>query len=238
MTLDEHYRLWRKASGHEADLRMQEVRKRVAENRPDDWLWLRESLSYEFAKKASDRERKWFVFSIFDLRSVPEWLFSSMLLAGVFEPNPSLNRRFIEPCVRSFGARRVLEELLRHLETGTDIEKAGAASALYWVNANPKKEELGDVHQRIRCQLLREFIDNADIEVRRNIIPGLDLEPKLYPEEYRALVPIAVEIARSAPDHPDEYIRHRVEIQLRSHGSALDIHDDPAYFYREFQNGN
>src|SRR3954471_10467086 len=113
MTWDEHYRTWsevRGDPGQEALRQMQAARRRVAENTPDDWRWLAGALD--------DPERKWFVADVFKFQPVPKRLFTTMLRAGVLERNPSFNRAFIEPCVRSFGGRRVLEELLRHLESG------------------------------------------------------------------------------------------------------------------------
>lgn len=217
MTWDEHYRLWsevRRKPGQDAHWRMQAARKRVAENTPDDWLWLREALA--------DPERKWFVALVFKFQPVPKRLFGAMLLAGVLERNPSLNRVFIEPCVRSLGGRAVLERLARYLEIGTEAEKAGAASALYWAGGNPRGEDLHELHQRLRSRMLWEFVHNANLDVRRRIIPRLRLEPEAYPEELRSLIPIAVEIARS---HPDPYIRHRVEIQLGAGGPFMAIPD-------------
>src|SRR2546429_73912 len=113
---------------------MQAARKRVAQNTPADWLWLAESLAHP--------ERKRVGAGVFKFQPVPRRLFRPMLWAGVLERNPSYNRVFIEPCVRSLGGRRVLEELLRYLESGTDEEKAGAASALYWAGGNPRRQEL------------------------------------------------------------------------------------------------
>jgi hypothetical protein len=217
MTWGEHYRLWckvRRQPGQEAHRRMQAARLRVAQNTPDDWRWLAESLN--------DPDRKWFVAQVFQFQPVPKRLFKSMLRAGVLERNPSLNRVFIEPCVRSLGGRRVLEELLRYLECGTDVEKAGAASAFYWAGHNPLGEDLAELRQRIDWQMLREFVGNEDVQVRRRIIPLLRLEPDSYPEELRPLVARAVAIARA---HPDEYIRHRVEIQLGAGGPFMAIPD-------------
>jgi hypothetical protein len=57
----------------------------------------------------------------------------------------------------------------------------------------------------------REFISNEDIDVRRCILPGLSLRSKHYPAELHALVTEAIRIGRA---HPDEYIRHRVEIRV------------------------
>ena len=215
MNWHEHYHLWsevRRKPGEAAHLRMQAARKRVAENTSDDWRWLRESLD--------DPDRKWFVAEVFKFQPVPKRLWGPMLRAGVMERDPSFNRVFIDPCVRSFGGQRVLEELLLLLESGTDVEKAGAASAFYWVRGNPEKEDLTEMRERIYRQMLREFVANEDLQVRRRIIPMLPLERRKYPKELRPLVARAVEIARA---HPDEYIRHRVEIQLGACGPFIAI---------------
>ncbi|HEX8693605.1 MAG TPA: hypothetical protein VF746_14375 [Longimicrobium sp.] len=219
-TWDEHYRLWseaRRGPGQDVGPRLQAARRRVARNTPGDWRWLTEALA--------DAERKWFVAGVFERHPVPGRLLGPMLRAGVLERNPSFNRLFIEPCVKSLGGRRVLEELLRYLEGGTDAEKAGAASALYWAGGNPRNEELGELRERLRCRMLREFVGNPDLDVRRRIVPMLWLEPEAYPEELRPLVPAAVEIARS---HPDEYIRHRVEVQLGAGGPLMALPDTGA----------
>jgi len=56
-----------------------------------------------------------------------------MLRAAVYERDVSLNREFIESCVRSYGVVRIFENLLCYLQEGTDYEKSGAVSAFYWV---------------------------------------------------------------------------------------------------------
>jgi hypothetical protein len=141
-----------------------------------------------------------------------------MLFAGVLEKNPSYNRDFIEPCVKSFGPETLLIQLLEYLESGSDEEKAGAASALYWVGGDD--DSTADLRQRIRCQLLREFVHNSHLEVRRRIIPMLELRARKYPKDLRPLTRQAIDIARS---HSDEYIRHRVEIQLGGCGPLLPL---------------
>jgi hypothetical protein len=117
------------------------------------------------------------------------------------------------------------------VENGTDVEKAGAVNALYWGGmslsfpANTQKFsvenatlesrtaylDLKDVWERKRCLFLREFVSNENVDVRRSIIPSLCLDETAYPAEIRPLVPIAIDIARK---HHDDYIRHRVEVQL------------------------
>lgn len=222
MTWDEHYRQWfevRRKPGPEADQRMRAARKRVGLNTAEDWQWL--------AMALADPDRKWFVAGVFKFQPIAKRLFGPMLHAGVLELNPSLNSMFIEPCVRSLGARRVLEALLQYLESGTNEEKAGAASAVYQADwaGNPRREEIAEVRERIRWQMLREFVGNSDLNVRRRIIPMLRLVPEAYPEALRPLVPVAVEVARA---HPDEYIRHRVEVQLGAGGPFMAIPDTGA----------
>jgi hypothetical protein len=217
MTWDEHFFLWSEARQRredEAHSRLQAARKRVAQNAPEDWQWLLAGLD--------DPQKKWFVAQVFRFQPVPKQLRAAMLRTGVYERNPSLNRQFIEPCVRSYGSRWVKEEWLRYLESGTNAEKTGAASALYWSGGMPDGEDVDNLRQRIHSQLLREFVGNENLQVRQRIIPMLCLKADQYPKDLRPLVLQAIAIARS---HSDEYIRHRVEIQLGAGGPLMAIPD-------------
>lgn len=219
-TWEEHYRLWSEArhgSRDESERLMQAARKRVNRNTPDDWQWLADALA--------DDERKSFVARLFKFQTVPGRLLGPMVRAAVVTRNPSAGRYYITPCVKSLGARRVLELLLRYMETGTNAEKAGAVSALYYAYQNPRNEDVDGLWERLRCWMLREFVHNPDLQVRRRIIPMLELEPQAYPEDVRPLIPVAIEIARS---HPDAYIRHRVEVQLGAGGPFMAIPDTGA----------
>lgn len=184
-------------------------RKRVGECDAASLAWLRAALH--------DEELKWFVADVFETQPVPEALFTELLRAGVYERDPSYNREFIAPCVRDFGGVRVYEVLLTYLATGSDAEKAGAANALYWAH-------LGDdpgakaLYARERALALQEFVRNECVRVRQCLIPQLPLEEAAYPAELRPLVAQAIAIARA---HPDDYIRHRVEIQLGSGGPLM-----------------
>lgn len=110
-----------------------------------------------------------------------------------------------------------LLEFLRH---GTNPERAGAARAWYWTRASQKYVEnnraewdgLANLRAAWREAALREFISNEDIDVRCCILPGLPLSIERYPADLHALVAEAIRIART---HPDEYLRHRVEIQIK-----------------------
>ena len=214
MTWDEHYHRCREARGDEVYLRIQAARKRVAQNNPEDWEWLRTSLG--------DAERKWFVAAVFQFQPVPKRLVEPMLRAAVLERNPSRNRVFIDPCVRTYGTKRVCTKLLAYLETGSNEEIAGAASAFYWAWRPQPGEDVAELRTRIRAAMLQTFVRNEDLQVRRRIIPQLILEPGAYSDELRPLVRNAIEIARA---HPDAYIRHRVEVQLGAGGPYKAIPD-------------
>ncbi len=217
MNWEEHYSLYRQAcarGGNEHDLQLQSARKRVAKNTSEDWQWLISSLD--------DSERKWFVAEVFRFQQLPKRLFVPMLRAGILERDPSHNRLFIDPCVHGYGAARVCHALLKYLEHGSNEEKAGAASALHWAWRPKPGDDMSDLQGRVRVNMLREFVYNEDLQVRRRIIPQLDLKPHHYPGELRPLVQRAIEIARA---HPDEYIRHRVETQLGATGPLMAIPD-------------
>lgn len=212
MTLDELYDLWERSRRNLglSHCHIKAARQLVSSIRGAGWSWLAEALN--------DNRRKWFVAAFFNSYPVPRRMLKQMLLAGVLEKDPSYNRDFIQPCLQSFGPETILIQLLEYLESGSDEEKAGAASAFYWVRGDG--ESTADLRLRIRCQMLREFVHNSDLEVRRRIIPLLDLEAREYPRELRPLTKQAIDIARS---HSDEYIRHRVEIQLGGCGPLMPI---------------
>lgn len=210
MTLDELYDSWEGSRRNRglAHSHIKAARQAVASLRAVGWSWLGEALK--------DERRKRFVAAFFKSYPVPRRILNGMIRAGVLERDPSNNRDFIEPCVHSFGSKPVLTQLLQYLTSGSNEEKAGAASALYWVRGDSKLhlDLLLDIH----FQLLREFVNNSDLEVRRRIIPMLVLNRRKYPRDLRPLVEQAITIARS---HSDAYIRHRVEIQLGTESGPL-----------------
>jgi hypothetical protein len=186
----------------------------------EDIDWFKTALAHE--------QSKFFcAFVLHPPREVPEALYEPMLRAAVYERNPSANKAFVIPCTETFGRKHVNETLLGWFENGSDLEKAGAVNALYHVGLvstrasawrRPGADEMfkviGDLWMRQRCLLLREFVSNPSVLVRRCIIPHLELrEASSYPEELRRLVPEAIEIAKN---HDDSYIRHRLDIQMSS----------------------
>jgi hypothetical protein len=194
--------------GPEAHLLLEAARHSVKRNSTDDWHWLYQALG--------DPKRKGFVALVFKYQPVPKRLLAAFLYAAVLESNPSRNRMFIEPCIRSWGGLEVNRRLLRYLREGTNEEKAGAASAFYWAQSNPRGEDLVEIRSLIRRALLLEFVCNPDVQVRQRIVPLLNLDPSAYEEPDHPLIVKAIATAKS---HSDEYIRHRIEIQLGGAGS-------------------
>jgi hypothetical protein len=191
---------------------------------PEDVRWLTRALALP--------QHKWFVVGLLEAApSLSESLFGPVMDAGIAELNPSLNRYFIEPCIRAFGLRRVNEYLLDMLEAGTDSQKAGAVNALYWAQAavgsagntsdygdgrapvafGRASEELGDIWTRARTLCLKTFVSNPDADVRRSLIARLILDEAAYDPADQPLVSQAIRIARA---QWDPYIRHRLAVQL------------------------
>ena len=202
---------------------VRDARRHLPMASQDEWSSLIEWLR--------DEKRKWFVAAVFAKAPVPKRLFEPFLTAAINEKKPSLNRQFVEPCIHAWGHRRVNEHLLAVVEAGDAPEIAGAVAALYWANmsitfsgevpeytlehATPESRaaflELKDVWERKRELYLTTFINKDNVEVRRQIIPSLKLDESVYCDELKPLVGQAIEIARN---HEDDYIRHRVEVQL------------------------
>jgi hypothetical protein len=226
----------------------------------DQWRYFRENLRQAYDLASRFECEKHFLAILLKLGRdprLPEEFFPLLMRVAIYEPNPSLNRYYIEPCLRSFGYCRVLEALLTYLVTGTNREKAGTVRALYWAQlpllvddlwwqkkerereqtgnsgealqrANGEfqeerarakaafqkvfDEELADLRATIAGTMLKEFIENEDLDLRRSLIPQLSFDPARYPEAWKPLLPTALAIARN---HPDDYIRRRVEIQAK-----------------------
>jgi hypothetical protein len=239
MTLEEYWKLYSVAL--EEGISLKEVKKRTRELddnyavalkkklqpiSSEDTIWLQTALY--------DEKKKLFVLHIFyDLSfPLPKKLYKAMIQAAVYEINPSKNQYFVYPCVKAYGCYVVRQSLLEYVKNGDNFEKAGAVNALYWAvpslvyrhgqysgkdsyaQSVRKSEKYGNFRQVEKQLLLEEFVKNANVSVRRSIIAQLDLNnPMSYPEDIRPLIDKAIEIARN---HPDEYIRRRVEIQLDS----------------------
>lgn len=89
-----------------------------------------------FIAALNEVPKKWFVAKMLERVSpVPRLLFDPLLVAALEEPNPSANRVFIAPCVRTFGSDAV-KTRLHELATQSERHSAeSVARAMYWVEA-------------------------------------------------------------------------------------------------------
>lgn len=213
MTWEEQYQRWAKAIDDSPyDDRPKRIivieTSKAAQNgahldSPEQWEWVESALR--------NTERRHFVSAVFHRQAAPSALASTMLTMGVEEKNPSNNRLFIEPAVKAMGAHRVMNRLLELLRDGSDREKAGAASAAYWVEGDRSQPSYVEARERFRDEMLRQFVATESVSVRQRIIPSLSMNAEDYSSDVAKLIPTAIRIARA---HNDPYIRHRVEVQL------------------------
>lgn len=186
----------------------------------DDKVWLSESLN--------DEMRKFFTAAIFgESGKLPEELYEPMLRAAVYEPSPLKAQAFVEPCVKSFGVKRVHNTLMDYLGSGSNYEKTGAVNALHWcvqathgvhqetVGQSQPDGELLKLQEIQRRLYMKTFIENADIDLRRALISHMALDQLAPTVTTQELIDKVVKIART---HPDQYIRSRLDVQLgRAH---------------------
>ena len=182
------------------------------------------------AASLTDELRKLFTAALFvEAQAMPEALYEPMVRAAVYETSPLLTQSFVEPCVKAFGAKRVFQSLIDFLEKGTNYEKAGAVNALHWASGRKTVGEWGKqkplnellaLEDYRRTLYLNTFIANPDLDLRRSIITYADLDEFTANAPVLDLIQKVVKIART---HPDEYIRHRVEVQLHRSPSAYPL---------------
>ncbi len=196
---DEYISEWPRRPKH-VDSLVQDARSTMRGSH-EDWEWCREALKHP--------RKRWFVASLFAKVPVPRRLLSSMVQAAIEVECPSTNRQFIEPCVRSLGALDLLKVIRETMEEGSVSEQAGAVDALYWVNSNPKNEDLADERASLRQNMIRLFLETDFLPLQRSIISKL--EPISGEVE-----PLFTQVVATARSHEDEYIRQRVEIQVGS----------------------
>ena len=134
MDWDVQYEQWWTARSRRENAEAQRIvvaaRKRVSESRTDSWAWLCEALM--------DREKKWFVATLFRDQPVPRRLFQPMMDASVVDVDASSNRFFIEPCVETFGNAAVMEALAA-LKASGRVSDDKITMALYWAKHRARK---------------------------------------------------------------------------------------------------
>ncbi len=87
-----------------------------------------------FTAALQDKRKKWFVAKVMSKVSpLPKSLLHDLILASMLEPNPSSNKFFVLPCVKTFGKEMVKEEMLKYSTHPQVIENDGFNKVAYWV---------------------------------------------------------------------------------------------------------
>ena len=225
--LDQFYQMWAASRGRPDANTTNQLKEAVqfARNpQPEDVAWLLRTLL--------DDQRKLFVAYLLRLaESFPEPLFEGMMHAAVYELNPSVSRSFVEPCIKAYGQVPVIDRLMKSVRMGTDFEKAGAINALHWTFNEKGQSEmtyrastdtaLDELVSQRRMLVLDTFLESTDVDVQRSAISQLELEPLLYPAQYKERIEKAIQTGRASTD---EYVRHRIEVQM---GRAKSVYPLP-----------
>jgi hypothetical protein len=79
-------------------------------------------------------DKKWFVVKLLEkVNPLPKALFDDLVLAALTEHDPSFNKWFITPCVKSFGTEKVKSKIMTFATHPQVIENDGVNKVMYWV---------------------------------------------------------------------------------------------------------
>ena len=77
---------------------------------------------------------KWFVARLMSVATpVPRTLLDPLLVAALLESDPSANRVFVEPCIRTFGSSEVTSHIAALADYPGVAEHGGVDKVMYWV---------------------------------------------------------------------------------------------------------
>lgn len=106
------------------------ITKQIASHLPGDYP---EKLAW-FIAALQDENKKWFVAKIMEkVNPVPNALLEDLVLAAMLEPNPSLNKLFILPCVKTFDKEKIKTIMLKFSTHPGVMENEGFEKVAYWV---------------------------------------------------------------------------------------------------------
>lgn len=79
-------------------------------------------------------DKKWFVVKLLEkINPVPKALFDDLVFAALSEHDPSFNKWFIAPCVKSFGVEQVKSKIMTFATHPQVVENEGVNKVMYWV---------------------------------------------------------------------------------------------------------
>ncbi len=103
---------------------------KIASNFPKDNS---DSLSW-FTSALAHPNKKWFVAKLLEkVNPVPKALLDDLVFSSLIEDDPSFNKWFITPCVKSFGVEQVKSIILTFASHPQVVENDGVNKVMYWV---------------------------------------------------------------------------------------------------------
>ena len=185
-------------SGYYAD-----VRHRIPEVKGPVLRWFQNALRHP--------DHKWMAAGLLlDKPEAARPLVRELMEAAVHELDPSYNRAFIRPLVGAITKAEAIDLLINIGDGGGDLERGGVGRASYWVSIHlPGRDAEAEI--RLNSWKLKTFLESDDVVAQRCLITGLRFEDDALSNEALERRDEAIKKART---HPDEYIRHRLQIQL------------------------
>ncbi|WP_340680842.1 hypothetical protein [Paraglaciecola sp.] len=103
-----------------------EITSNFPKDNPHSLAWFTAALVHE--------DKKWFVVKLLEkVNPVPKALFDDLVLAALTEHDPSFNKWFIAPCVKSFGVEQVKSKIMALAPHPQVVENEGVNKVMYWV---------------------------------------------------------------------------------------------------------
>ena len=118
---------------HAGNNLIKELTKIGACNFPKDstsrLIWFKEALN--------NPTKKWFALQIIEkVHPIPKSLFNDLVLASLLEPNVSSNKRYIMPCVKTFGLSAVQAKIREYSTHEGVVANDGVKNIQYWLNSS------------------------------------------------------------------------------------------------------
>ncbi|REG00195.1 hypothetical protein DFJ67_6246 [Asanoa ferruginea] len=146
--------------------------------------------------------------------SYPAVLAELLDLVGAEHPQPAgdtpRDRRSWQHAARRSIGKAVAGATARN-EWFAPLARAAPGTRTPTAASQAELDQYADLDRRYGETALRVFVATENIDVRRCILLGLDLRPHGSRPELHDLVAEATRIARESTD---DYLRHRVEIQV------------------------
>jgi hypothetical protein len=147
---------------------------------------------------------------------------AEVVAAIALDHDVSLDHQLVQPLLVATSHERVLDLLLRHIESTDLVRQAGAAMAWYWASMpigipypfpyalTPRTTDdeirelpglVGRLTPRLRVACLRAFVDESgDRDMRRYLGSRVSLDPAAYGADVRPLLQRAKRIIEADPD--------------------------------------